>query len=368
MRRLALVLFICSLGLVGCTNVFAPTASTGNADITATTDVAVLLSIGDSALDVSDWTRADTAYRRAVTLSNACGRARLGVARTAMLRDDGAAMAVLGALMAGGTNSIMGFGSTAATSSLYGTNGAVATVLDMLRPTNGTSWWSGGCDASVPTNNFTANLLVFYVGVLEFPALLFDLHRDGIYNCTNNLAVDGDLLVSTAGAIGVNPSFVAMTNELITIGLDIASATNMTSNSLLAIDSRISNVHETLMTILSGLKAANPLNRIPLLSESTARLQSIPNASLITNTLGVLFSVGPMMSMVTNDTNVGNFLSGVFFNGVHAGLNGENVVVPSVGIASFSRSNYLSVTNPLVVGSASHLQGTLKSKWNLLGF
>lgn len=354
--------------LVSCANVFAPSTNTGDADIASTTDVPTLLSMGDSALDANNFSRALTAYSRAVGLSNICGRARLGVARSAMLRDDWAALDILGSLMSGGTNAIMGFGTIAAASTLYATNGAVVTVLNALKPTNGTSWWNGGCDSSVPTNSFTANLLVFYVMALEFPALLFDLRRDFVYNNTNSLTVDGDLLVSTAGSLGLNPSYVAITNDLVTIANDMASGTNLTKPSLLAIDDRISNVHESLMGILASLKSSDPLSRLSLISEATARLQAVPNAGPLTNVLSALFAVGPMMSMVTNDTNVGNFLSGAFFNGVHEGLNGEQVVIPSAGIASFSHSNWVCVSNTSVVAGGAHLQGQLKTIWNALGF
>jgi hypothetical protein len=401
--RAFLVLLLMPL-VFACANIFAPAAvAVGSTnDLGAITDPAALIAMGDTAIDTSDYVRAQACYERAILLNPRLSRARVGAVRAVMLRDDPLSFQSLSMLMTGlSGGGLAGMGTFAGglnANALYAATGAPAKVQGYLRDTNGYSWWAGQCDGVVPTNGLTPLINLLFANVLEMPAVLFDLRRDYSYNNTNDVATSGDLLVWTGSAVGINPTFYGLTNALSGVASNLSSLTNPTtvagltnatnvtnlsylSNTnlsaspfagtlpvLLSADDALKAAHVSIMAILSSIKAVDLAGRLSQLDQINARIATIPGSAMVTNMLGSVLSVSSMLGSITNDTNVSGVLGGAMFNAFHQLLDGSNAFSPAGGLSSFTPWAWVPLTNAAVKPSTNSLQGQLKISWTNFGF
>jgi hypothetical protein len=290
-----------------------------------------LIAMGNAAIDQADYPRAKACFDRAILLNPRLSQARLGAVRAVMLRDDPLSFAALSTLLSGlGGGGLSGLGTFASglnASALYAVSGSPARVQAYLRDTNGYSWWAGQCDGVVPTNGLTALVNLLFAGVLELPAVLFDLNRDFSYNNTNDVAGRRSLFGRGGGH---QPTFYALTNAFTpspaTVERDepghLAGLTNATNVVNLASPRTRRSPRAYAGVVRRAGRRRQPQGRAQLAHghprlrkdcrpgraaghprPDHARIATIPGAGAVTNMLASVLGLLPAGSMNTDPTS-----------------------------------------------------------------
>lgn len=359
--RFSHVLFLpVFLGLWTCTNIFQPAAGT-YPDANGISDVATLIGYGDAYLAKFDYAHALVYYDRAISLSPTSSKARMNASRTVVLRDNADTLLALGTLSANSANPLGALVGSANTSTLFSSNGALNKVQTYLNSSSSKNWFNGQCDSDVPTNSLSGLFHLLYTSTIELPVIIYDMHRDFIYNNTNHLTNNGDLLVLSNGTIGINPTYDYFVTELNSIAVDAANPLNWNTNSLLLIDARLKVLHDLCEVLLLSLKTIDPLGRLDILDQIIARINTIPGSSVVSSTLTTLTSLtASIRTQIAGDASIDSFLRGHVFNAIHSNLNGSWAFVSNSGLSSFTNSPWVDLSSSSVQPSLLNAQGILK--------